>query len=100
MNSAAKLRQNLATRLRAVRIDLFGEGEAGVVSLAAVLGLPPETWLNYESGVTLPAEVVLKLITLAGVDSRWLLTGKGPRYSGPDPRTQPLRKARTELLHD
>jgi hypothetical protein len=38
------------------------------------------TWTNYERGVTIPAEVILKLIDATGVSPGWLLTGRGDRY--------------------
>ena len=92
MTPTAQLRRNLAARLHVIRLDLFGEEEAGITSMAAALGIPAATWTNYESGVTLPAEVVLRLISLSGANSRWLLTGRGQRYSGPDPREQAFRR--------
>jgi hypothetical protein len=45
--------------------------------LADALEIRVETWLNYESGVTMPAQVVLKLIDVARVNPHWLLTGQG-----------------------
>jgi hypothetical protein len=72
--------QPLARRLKVIRIQLFGEH--GLPELAKQLGVPPETWANYEQGVTMPAEVLLAFIELTSVDSHWLLTGEGsPRRS-------------------
>ena len=65
----------LAERLREVREDLCGE--RGAQFLADALKVRVETWLNYESGVTAPAHVVLKLIDVARVNPHWLLTGEG-----------------------
>jgi hypothetical protein len=70
----------LAERLRLVRWDHFGED--GSPELARRLGLPAQTWLNYESGVTIPGTVLLSFIELTSVEPRWLLTGQGPRYRG------------------
>jgi hypothetical protein len=42
--------------------------------------LPTRTWLNYERGVTIPGEVLLRFIDLTSAEPRWLLTGQGPRY--------------------
>jgi hypothetical protein len=64
----------LAKRVRNVRENLYGEDAA---ALAAALGLPTETWLNYERGVTMPAVVLLAFIELTRSDPRWLLTGEG-----------------------
>jgi hypothetical protein len=65
----------LAGRLREIREDLCGE--RGAQFLADALEVRVETWLNYESGVTAPAHVVLKLIDIARVNPHWLLTGQG-----------------------
>jgi hypothetical protein len=65
----------LALRLREVRQDLYGE--YGAQFLADALEIQVETWLNYESGVTMPAQIVLKLIDVARVNPHWLLTGQG-----------------------
>ena len=50
----------LAERLGFLRSEMFGE--RGGPELARQLGLPVRTWYNYESGVTVPAEVILKII--------------------------------------
>jgi hypothetical protein len=80
MVAAPTARRNtaLGDRLREVREEKFGP--AGAPVLADALGLPARTWLNYEQGVTIPGEVVLRVIALAGVEPHWLLTGQGPRY--------------------
>jgi hypothetical protein len=65
----------LAARVCEVRRKLYGERGASL--LAEDLELPARTWLNYESGVVIPATVILRFIDLTGVDPRWLLTGKG-----------------------
>lgn len=72
------LRQNLASRIHGVRLDLFGE-EGGAI-LAQALGLPLRTWLSYESGVIIPGEVLLRFIMLTRTRSAWLFTGQGPKY--------------------
>ena len=71
----------LARRVREVRRELFGEH--GGPLLAEALRLPHRTWLHYESGVTIPAEVILRFIVATGANPGWLLTGEGDRY-GPD----------------
>src|SRR3954469_4275333 len=68
----------LAERLRLLRSELYGE--RGGPELARRLGLPIRTWYNYESGVTVPAEVVLKIIELTAVEPIWLLHGQGPKF--------------------
>ena len=45
-------RDGLGRRLRQVRMDLYGEN--GGPMLAEALRLPVRTWINYESGMTVP----------------------------------------------
>ncbi len=73
----------LAERLGTLRSELFGD--RGGPEMARRLGIPVRTWYNYEGGVTVPAEVVLKIIELTSVEPAWLLHGKGPkfRHDGP-----------------
>jgi hypothetical protein len=65
-------------RLREVRQEKYGP--IGAPLLAMTLGLPLRTWLNYEAGITIPGEVLLRFIEAARVDAHWLLTGEGPKY--------------------
>ena len=71
-------RPAIAGRLRLVRTERFGEG--GVAALAEQLGVPPETWSNYERGVSIPGDVLLIFLLETGVEPLWLLRGGGPRY--------------------
>lgn len=68
----------ISTRLKEIRHDLFGEH--GGPELARKLNLPARTWYNYETGVTVPAEILLSFIDQTGVNPMWLLTGEGPKY--------------------
>ena len=68
----------LAERLGSLRSEIFGE--RGGPELARQLDLPVRTWYNYESGVTVPAEVILKIIELTSVEPMWLLHGKGSKF--------------------
>jgi hypothetical protein len=68
----------LAQRVREIRMEKYGV--AGGPLLARALGLPVQTWLNYEGGVTLPAETLLRFIAVTGADPQWLLNGEGPKY--------------------
>ena len=68
----------LAGRLRAVRLDLYGEH--GGPLLAEALGIPTRSWALFESGVAPPGLVLLRFLEVAGVDPHWLLTGEGRRY--------------------
>ena len=97
------VKASLSRRLREIRQELFGEH--GGPELARRLNLPARTWYNYETGVTVPAEVLLGFIEQTGVNPTWLLNGDGPRYRqcesrsspfGPDPgRIDQARSGRT-----
>jgi hypothetical protein len=68
----------LAGRLLALRSELFGE--RGGPEMARRLGIPVRTWYNYEAGVTVPADIILKILKLTSVEVDWLLEGQGPRF--------------------
>ena len=72
------VKASLSRRLREVRQEIFGDH--GGPELARRLGLPARTWYNYETGVTVPAEVLLGFIEQTAANPIWLLTGEGPRY--------------------
>ena len=80
----ARARNRLAERLKVIRIEKFGEH--GGPELARQLEIPAETWCNYEMGVTVPAEVILRFIELTSVDPRWLLFGLGEEYRPQAPK--------------
>ena len=73
---------HLAARLRATREEVFGE--LGSVEVARRLGVPERTWTNYEDGVTIPGEVLLRYMTITGLEPGWLLIGSGPKYRPAD----------------
>ncbi len=68
----------LAERLASLRSELYGE--RGGPEMARRLGIPVRTWYNYEAGVTVPAEVILKIIELTSIEPGWLLHGQGSKY--------------------
>jgi len=72
------VKASLSRRLREIRQDLFGDH--GGPELARRLRLPARTWYNYETGVTVPAEVLLAFIDQTGANPVWLLSGEGSRY--------------------
>ena len=59
------------------------------LNLCTFLGIPARTWYNYEIGVTVPAEVILRFIDVTFVEPRWLLNGQGEKYRtrSPEPVT-------------
>ncbi len=72
-------RDGLCRRVRQIRVELYGEN--GGPMLAEALQLPFRTWTNYESGIVMPALVMLRFIMLTGACPHWLLTGEAPQYS-------------------
>jgi hypothetical protein len=75
---SVRAKQALAERLALLRSELYGE--RGGPEMARRLGIPVRTWYNYEGGVTVPAEVVLRIIELTSVEPTWLLHGKGAKF--------------------
>lgn len=100
------VKAQISGRLRELRQELFGEH--GGPELARRLNLPARTWYNYETGVTVPAEVLLAFIDQTGANPSWLLSGLGPRIGHPscDPRPldeltpQELIRKSLEMLED
>lgn len=68
----------LAIRVRQVREDLYGLH--GGPFLADAIKVPFRTWVEYESGGTIPALVILRFIEVTSAHPHWLLTGEGDRY--------------------
>src|SRR3954449_1302441 len=75
---SVRVKSQLAERLRSVRIELYGE--RGGPELARQLEIPNRTWYNYEIGVTVPAEILLRFLEVTTVEPYWLLHGEGPKY--------------------
>jgi hypothetical protein len=71
---------DLAFRVREIRQEMFGEN--GGPLLAERLRLPVRTWLEFEAGRTIPAQVVLRFVELTHANPHWLLTGRGDKYQG------------------
>jgi len=78
MQGHERIDVGLAHRVRKIRRDIYGE--SGVPDLAEDLNLCARTWLNYESGVIIPATVMLRFLEVTGANPAWLLTGDGTRY--------------------
>jgi hypothetical protein len=68
----------LAERVREIREEMYGVH--GGPMLAEAMNLPFRTWMNYENGCTIPAQVILHFIEVTGADPHWLLTGDGAKY--------------------
>lgn len=71
---------SLSRRVRLIREERYGA--AGHLAIADELGLPEQTWRCYESGVAIPAHVILQFIEVTDAHPHWLLTGEGERYLG------------------
>ena len=80
-----RLKQSLSERLRELRTEFFGE--RGGPDMARTLGILVRTWYNYESGVTVPAEIILQVVELTSVEPVWLLRGEGPKFRPTAPST-------------
>ena len=76
-------RWQLSTRMRTIRKEQFGE--RGTAEIARQIGIPNRSWYSYETGVTIPAEVMLRFVELTLVEPHWLLHGQGPKYRTPAP---------------
>lgn len=72
-----RVKQGLSERLRSLRTEFYGE--RGGPDLARTLEIPVRTWYNYENGVTVPAEIILRIVELTSVEPIWLLRGEGPK---------------------
>src|SRR3954465_10121792 len=91
-----RARLDLAGRLGALRSELFGE--RGGPEMARRLGIPVRTWYNYERGVAVPAEVILKIVKLTSVGVEWLLDGQGPKFRPMRDETDATRSPPTETV--
>ncbi len=80
-NAWDEIKLDLAHRLRIVREDLYGSH--GGPLLARQLGITHRSLLTYETGRTIPAELLLQFILLTNATPHWLLTGQGRRYQNP-----------------
>jgi hypothetical protein len=78
LHDRASRKAAIAGRLRLIRIELFGEDRD--TELADQLGIPLRTWFNFETGVTIPGEVLLEFLEITGIEPLWLLRGTGPKY--------------------
>ncbi|HWE40016.1 MAG TPA: hypothetical protein VG406_25925 [Isosphaeraceae bacterium] len=82
------LASGLSGRLRRLRRELFGTN--GAPLLASQVGVSTREWLDFESGESLPAVVLERLVATTLVDPIWLLRGVGPCYRpGPAHRPAP-----------
>src|SRR5262245_26380462 len=84
---SVRLKSQLAERLRSIRIELYGD--RGGPELARQLEIPNRTWYNYEIGVTVPAEILLRFLEVTSVEPHWLLHGEGAKFRTRPPDESP-----------
>ena len=82
----------IAGRIAEIRGEFYGVN--GGPLLANALKLPFRTWMNYETGVVMPAHILLGFIEITGVNPRWLLTGEGDRYLRRHSLRKPVQRPR------
>ncbi len=70
----AKFKSSICQRIAHVRRELYGD--RGKASFAKNLGISPSTYNYYETTRVPPAEILVKIADVAGVDLRWLFTGE------------------------
>jgi hypothetical protein len=76
------IRQDLALRLREIRLELYGEHGGPI--LAKKLGLPYRTWYSYEAGAAIPGASILRFLEVTHAHPHWLITGEGAKYTSRD----------------
>ena len=75
-----KSSSDLSLRVNEIRQEIFGEN--GGPFMAGELGVPFQTWVEFEMGRPIPALVILRFIELTHANPHWLLTGLGEKYIG------------------
>ena len=85
----------IGERLASLRLELAGP--RGKSLFAKQLGISPSTYAYYEGGRTPPAEVLVRIADLTGVDLRWLLTGDVAE-GAPAPADHPAVRRAAALL--
>jgi hypothetical protein len=80
-----EVKHDMAVRLREIRLELYGQH--GGPMLAEELEIPYRDWARYESGGSMPAQVMLRFLEKTGTSPHWLLTGEGPKFFPKDERS-------------
>jgi len=86
--------KSVCDRIAKVRLEVAGP--RGKSSFAKKLGLSPSTYAYYESSRVPPADVLVRIADVAGVDLRWLLTGQ--TGGGSVPADHPVVRRVAQLL--
>ncbi|MCY2930303.1 MAG: LexA family transcriptional regulator [Planctomycetota bacterium] len=85
---------DLCRRIAQVRVETFGA--RGKSAFAKALGISPSTYDYYESARVPPADVLLRMATVGGVDLTWLLTGQAAQ--APVAADNPILQRAARLL--
>ena len=85
----------ICQRIAGVRVEVAGP--RGKSHFAKQLGISPSTYDYYESSRVPPADVLVRIADIAGVDLRWLLTGEASA-SHPVPSGHPVLQRAAALL--
>ena len=73
------LDKGICQRIAQIRMELAGP--RGKSAFARQLGISPTTYQSYEQDRVPPADLLVRIADLAGLDVRWLITGKSPGQS-------------------
>lgn len=88
-------KRNNTSNIRRIR-EVVGLNQT---TFANALDIPRTTLINYEKGMALPSDLLLKLKEKWGVSIDWLLTGEGEMFlPGKDPRKPQEAKSDTVSL--
>jgi transcriptional regulator with XRE-family HTH domain len=88
-------RLDICLRIASVRLEVAGP--RGKSAFAKRLGISPSTYDYYEADRVPPADVLVKIADEAGVDLRWLLTGRASSAGGV-PSGHPVLQRAAALL--
>jgi hypothetical protein len=69
----------LSERIRAIRIDRFGDDGASV--LANLMGIPESKLTSMETHGPIPGHLIVAFIVVTDASPGWLLSGEGEWYS-------------------
>lgn len=90
-------RQDICGRIGAIRKDVCGP--RGKSAFAKLLSLSPSTYDYYETSRVPPADVLVAISDIGGVDLRWLITGQSTGAEVPK-RLHPVVCRAAQLLAD
>jgi len=79
--------QSVTARIVELRTERWGP--RGRAAFAAELGIGPSRYNYYEKGRMPPADFLVGVAEVCGVELRWLLLGQGPKYVPADRSAEP-----------